>query len=414
MTKIRSLFRCTKTQLSWALYDVASSAFTMILATIIPIYINSIGAEYIGKEQAGSLWGYINSGATLIVAFLSPIMGAMADRRGSKKRYFAVFLLCAIAASTAMSLSSDYTVLIVATFFALVGYAACNVFYDSFLTDVAEDSELDRISSLGFGLGYIGSCIPFIASILLVGLKPFNISSVEAVKISIILNTIWWIIFSIPLLVNVKQRIATRVGGGVLDALRSNIGTFRELISDRQMFMFLIAYFLYIDAVDTIITMSTTFGNIVGIPESQMLLALLVMQVVAFPAVIIFAKMSEKYSCRSVLLCCIVVYIGITLYAVTLENTVQFWVLAIAIALVQGTVQALSRSMFGKLIKNKEKSNEYYGFYNIFGRYAAVIGPVLVGIFTSIYGKMQYGIFSVTILFALGFVVLFRVRENIA
>lgn len=396
--------KMNKTERSWAVYDCGCSAFSMLLTAIIPIYIKAIGGG-IGFSDADTTahWGMIQSVSTLAVALLAPVLGAMADFKGRKKVFFNVFLFAAVLSLFAMSFADNYYVLLIINFIAYVGYAGSNTFYDAFLTDVTTDGRMDYVSSVGFGLGYIASCVPFLISILLVLTEPFGLTGTLPVKASFVINAVWWLLWTLPMLRNVRQRYGVDQTSDhwIRDSFSMMLQTGKRIWKNRNMRLFLLAYFFYIDGVDTIITMSTSFGTDVGIDSNQMIVALLVTQIVAFPSVIVCAKIAQRMSSHTVIMFSLVLYIGICIFGFFLEQAWQFWVLAVAVAIVQGTIQALSRSYFGRLIPEKEHSNEYFGFYNILGRYAAVIGPMMMAVFTMLTGESRWGVLSIAALFVI-------------
>lgn len=399
----------TKEEISWSLYDVANSAFIMMLTAMIPPYVATIGQEMFGLSGAdtSSDWAFVQSGATLIVALLSPILGVLADRKGKKKIFFTSFFVFALVMFFSMCFIDNYYFLLAVNLLAGIGYAGSNIFYDAFLIDVTDDERMDFISSLGYAMGYVGSCIPFIVSILLYLFTPFGLNAMTAVKVGMFINAVWWLVFTLPMLKNVTQKYHAegRDGNVLLSSLKKIWGTIKKLAHNKVIGLFLLSYFFYIDGVDTIIKLSTTYGQSVGLETNGMIVALLVTQLVAFPAVLVFAQIAKRFSTKKVLLFSIGVYAGICIFGYFLTTAWQFWILAVAVGLVQGTVQALSRSYFGKLIP-KENNNEYFGFYNIFGKYATVIGPVLMGIFTKITGNSRYGVLSIILLFIAGFITL--------
>ena len=277
---------------------------------------------------------------------------------------------------------------------------------------MTEDEKMDFISSLGFSLGYIGSCIPFIMSIFLIIAKPFGMSGTLPVKISLGITAIWWLIFTLPTILIVKQKygIDKKPEKLLRESFNNVAKTMKLILKDKKIALFLLAYFFYIDGVDTIIKMATSFGADVGIDQSQMILALLVTQIVAFPAVLINAKLVGRFSAKNILLFCITTYIGICVFGFFLQSAWQFWVLAIVVAIVQGTIQALSRSYFAKLVP-KDTNNEYFGFYNILGKYASILGPLLIAASAIVTGSSRYGVLSIAILFVAGFITLRKVPE---
>lgn len=398
--------KLTKAEISWSLYDVASSAYTLMLTAMIPPFVASIG-NMTGLTGADTTahWSFVQSGATLTVALLAPILGAMADHKGKKKLFFLSFFTMAVVMFLAMAFVDNYYLLLAINVVAGIGYAGSNIFYDAFLIDVTDDERMDYISSFGYALGYIGSCVPFIASILLYTFTPFGMSALTAVKIGIFINAVWWIVFTIPFFKYVKQRFSVENNEGklVTSSFKRVFKTAKLISKNKAIGLFLLSYFFYIDGVDTIIKLSTSYGQALGLNTTSMIIALLVTQVVAFPAVLIFAKIAKRFSPKKVILFSIGMYIAITIFGFFLSHEWQFWTLAIAIGMVQGTIQALSRSYFGKLIP-KENNNEYFGFYNIFGKYATVIGPLLMGFFTMLTKNPRYGVLSIVLLFVAGFI----------
>ncbi len=346
-------FGFTKSEISWSLYDVGNSAFILLLTAVIPIYVKSVGrmAE-LSDIQTTAHWGFVQSAATFFIALLAPLMGAMADFMGKKKKFFSFFVGISLLSVISMAITDNYYVLLAVNLFAAIGYAGANNFYDAFLIDVSSNERMDLVSSFGFAIGYIGSCIPFVLSIFLILVKPFGLTGTMPVKISLGITAVWWLLFTLPLLKNVKQKygILEKPENLVAQSFKNSVATFRKIIKDKRIALFLLAYFFYIDGVDTIIKMSTTFGSDVGIEEGQMILALLVTQIIAFPAVLVSTKFVKHFSAKGVLMFSIAVYTGICIFGFVLSATWQFWVLAVCVAIVQGTIQALSRSYFGKLI----------------------------------------------------------------
>lgn len=409
------MLRVSKKEKSWILYDWANSAYTMtMLATILPIYFTAMVEEVgLSKEMATSYWGYTNAIASLVVAVLSPFMGGLADYMGVKKKFFTVFTLLGIIFSGMMAFIpyGQWQLLIVTYIISLIGYSLSNVFYDSFLTDITSEDRMDMISSLGYGFGYIGSTIPFIVcmGIIMAAQKSIiPISSITASKISFFITTMWWLTFTLPMYKNVEQ-----VHGKPYekfkpqDSMRKLKESFLRVRKNRKAFLFLCAYFFYIDGVDTIIRMAASFGTAVGIGSSTLLVILLVTQFVAFPFAIIYGKLTQIFKGKAMLIAGIGIYIVICIFAFFLKSAREFWILSILVGSSQGGIQALSRSYFAKMIP-KENSNEYFGFYNIFGKFAAIMGPFLVGIVTQITGDVRNGVLSLILIFIVGVVLLLK------
>lgn len=405
--------KLTKEEWYWSLYDIGNSAYILMLTAIIPPYIATIGQELIGLTAAktSSQWAFTQSIATMIIALLSPVLGVMADKKGKKKLLFTIFLTMGIAMFFVMVFIDNYYILLIINILSGIGYAGANVFYDAFLVDVTDDERMDYVSSMGYALGYIGSCIPFIISILLYSFTPFGLSVINAIKVGIFINSVWWVVFTLPMLKKVKQKYYSNDNqNSIVSACKKLWHTIKLISKNRSIGIFLLAYFFYIDGVDTIIKLSTTYGQSVGLDTTAMILALLVTQIVAFPAVLLFAKIANRFSTKKVLLFCVAVYMFICIFGFFLNTEWQFWILAVAVGLVQGTIQALSRSYYGRIIP-KENNNEYFGFYNIFGKYATIIGPLLMGVFTTITGNSRYGVLSILILFIAGFLLLLKIPD---
>lgn len=422
----------TKQEKSWILYDWANSVYaTNIMAAIFPIYFTSMAG---GDNTVGMRWwGYGTSIATLIVAVLAPILGAVGDYKGMKKKLFSFFLVLGVSTTLVMAIFDQWQMLLVGYVLSYIGYAGANLFYDSFLTDVTTRDRMDRVSSWGYAMGYIGgSTIPFIVSILI--LLIMGMSNPVAVKISVVLTTVWWAIFSIPILKNVHQKYYVETPPAKLVRTTfSHVGaTLRNIFHNKGLFLFVLAYFCYIDGVGTVIHMSTTYGTTVGLDSTGMILALLVTQIVAVPCSIYFGKLSKKYGAIRMiglailmyfLICLVGFYMGFSVeMAKSLTQAEQaaalhraqilFWCMAFLVGTVQGGIQALSRSYFGALIP-PSKSNEYFGFFDIFGKFATVVGPLLVAGVTDMTGRADLGILSLLILFAIGFVLLLASRKHI-
>jgi UMF1 family MFS transporter len=285
-----------------------------------------------------------------------------------------------------------------------IGFSGSNLFYDSMLVDVTTEDRMDWISTNGFAYGYIGSTIPFIISIALI-MKPQILgfdSAIIPTKLSFIITALWWFIFSIPLLKNVQQvNYLEPCRKPVKESFLRLIKTFKEIKQYKNIFLFLIAFFFYIDGVHTIISMATIFGKDINLSNTTLMVVLLVIQFVAFPFAIIYGKLAQKFSAKIMLFVGIIVYTFVTIYAYFIKSELEFWILGLLVATSQGGIQALSRSLFGKIIP-KEKSAEFFGFYNIFGKFAAIFGPLLYGMASQITGNPRFGVLSLIILFIIG------------
>lgn len=393
--------RLTRTEISWILYDVANSAFIMLVSTTIPIYFATLVEEAgMDTTTASGLWGLVTAAAVLILAVLSPILGAVADYRGMKKRLFIGFLIMGLAGAVSLALAPDWLWFLFIFVAARLGYSACNVFYDSMLTDVTTDERMDMVSSHGYAWGYIGSCVPFIIGIVVLFVTGM---SATGFQISFLITAAWWLLMSIPLLKNVHQ--AHYLPGRPENAgkiFRQVGATFQKIRKNKRLLCYILGYFCYIDGVYTIISMATAYGNELGIDTVQMILALLLTQFVAFPCAILSGILAKKHGPLKLIKVFILAYIAICLFGYQLDKVWEFWVLAVAVGTCQGGIQALSRSYYGKLIP-KEESNEYFGFFDIFGKFADFMGPLIISFCALVLGSSTYGILALVVLFVAGY-----------
>lgn len=407
------MLKVSKKERSWILYDWANSAYSMtVTSAILPIYFTSmVTAAGLTEEMATSYWGYTNSLASIVVALLSPALGSLADHMGMKKKLFTIFSFMGIFFTGALAVIpfGQWVPLMITYILTVMGFSLGNVFYDSFLTDVTSEERMDNISSMGFAFGYIGSTIPFIICMAIVvaaqqGIIP--ISVVTASKISFVLTAIWWFVFTLPMLKNVEQvHGVTGEKYRVADAFKNLKNSFLKIKQNKRAFWFLIAYFFYIDGVDTIIKMAASFGTALGLSSTVLLLVLLFTQFVAFPFAILYGRLAEKYGAKKMIYVGVFIYTIIVIYAYFIKSSFDFWLLAFMVGTSQGGIQAISRSYFAKLVP-KENSNEYFGFYNIFGKFAAIMGPFLVGLITQITGDVKNGVLSLIVLFVMGLIFL--------
>ena len=523
--------RFTRIEKSWIIYDWGNSVYaTIIMAAVFPIYFTNVMAESGGGGDIW--WGTATSIATLVLAVLAPILGAIADFRGMKKKLFSAFLVLGLVFTTLMALTDNWQLMLVGYVFSYIGFAGSLLFYDSFLTDVTTADRMDRVSAWGYAMGYLGgSTIPFVISIALILFgESIGISGTLAVKLSCLLCVLWWALFSIPILRNVHQTHYEDKPAGALV-----VGTFRnirrtlvDIVKNKAIFVFMIAYFFYIDGVNTVIHMATAYGSSLGLGTTGMILALLVTQIVAVPFSIGFSKLSAKIGSIKMISIAIVVYFVICtvgfymgfslepsqkvytdgfnsvvnqaadsaelkildstgrdkfllsideilkksdeklagsdrteLFAANIaaavseaekewpdsaqrtavQNTLTligskgevylndvgryadyadalkraamlFWGMAVLVGTCQGGIQALSRSFFGKLIP-PSRSNEFYGFFDIFGKFAAVMGPALYALVASATGRSSFGILSLMLLFAIGLLTIVLGRKHL-
>lgn len=405
-------FKLTKVEKDWILYDVGNSAFTLLITTILPIYFNYLASEGgISSVQYLAYWGYAASITTLIVAVLGPILGTLADTKDYKKPIFSVFLIIGLVACVALGAAKNWMIFLVIFIIAKVGYSSSLIFYDSMLGDVTEEDRMDNVSSLGYAWGYIGSCVPFVLCLVLVlGNEAIGISMETAMAFSFIIIAAWWLLFTLPMLKSYKQtHYVERKPNAFQESFRRLGRTFKNIRKEKKAFMFLIAFFFYIDGVYTIIDMATTYGTALGLGSTGLLLALLVTQIVAFPCAIIFGRLAQKYDGATLITVCIVAYIGIVVYAIFLSTQIQFWILAVCVGMFQGGVQALSRSYFAKIIPG-EQSGEFFGLLDICGKGASFVGTTIVGAVSQITGSVNMGVGTIAIMFVIG---LFFFRKTV-
>ena len=407
---LRSL---SKRERSWVLYDVGNSAYVMLAATLIPIYFSAIAEP---GSSAVVAWGYATTVASLALALLMPFLGSLADLKGNKKKFLAGTIGTGAVSLAVMGVPGNAMVFLAIYVFSSVMLNASLVFYDAFLVDATEQDRYDEVSSQGYALGYIGSCIPFIVCLVIVLFgSSFGIGQLDGIRISFVITAAWWLVFSVPVLRDVHQtHFKAREEHLFRHTLKGLAGTCKKIARDKRLLMFMLAFFFYIDGVHTIITMSTSYGTDLGIDSTQLVLALLVTQFVAFPSAIAYGRLAGRFGTKRMLLIAVFAYFCITLFAAFfLRSAVEFWVLAVCVGLFQGGIQALSRSEFGKLIP-KENANEYYGFFDIFGKYATIMGTLLVSVFTQLTGSSSYGVLSVAVLFIVGFILLWKMPEEAA
>lgn len=399
-------FKLTSLEKKWVLYDVGNSAFTMMVSTIFPIYFNFLaGNAGISDVDYLAYWGYATSICTLLVAILGPTLGAVADTKNFKKTIFCIAMGVGVFGCILLGFLSSWIWFLGVFILAKTGYSASLVFYDAMLTDVTELDRMDTVSSHGYAWGYIGSCIPFVACLgIVLGGGSLGMDMQTSMILAFIITALWWLSSSVPLLRSYRQRYFSEAGGHVVRNSFKRLGrTFAELVKQKHIFVFLLAFFFYIDGVYTVIDMATAYGQALGLDSTGLLLALLVTQIVAFPSVLIFSRIIKNISPEKIITVCIAAYFCIAVYAYWLDSQIDFWILAVLVGMFQGTIQALSRSYFAKIIP-AEKSGEYFGIYDICGKGASVLGTALVSFLSQVTGSINIGVSALSVMFLIGLV----------
>lgn len=394
----------------WILYDVGNSAFVLLVATIIPIYFNYLaGKAGLSDVDYLAYWGYAASICTVIVAILGPILGTIADTKGYKKPIFMISILIGTIVCSLLGLMVQWMAFLIVFLIAKVGFSASLIFYDSMLSDITDEERMDYVSSQGYAWGYIGSCVPFVLCLVIVlGSDPLGIRMETAMGIAFVLVAVWWLLMSLPLLKNYEQKYYVEKKPHAIAQSFKRLGeTFKNMKEEKQVFMFLLAFFFYIDGVYTIIDMATAYGSALGLDSTGLLLALLVTQIVAFPCAIIFGNLSYRIRTEKLIIVCIFAYLGIAIFAVFLKTQLQFWILAILVGMFQGGIQALSRSYFTKIIP-EEHSGEYFGLMDICGKGASFVGTTIVSIVSQLTRNISMGVGMIAILFCIGIVIFLK------
>ncbi|MHC4463264.1 MAG: MFS transporter [Planctomycetota bacterium] len=404
---------------SWAFYDWANSAFaTTVIAGFFPVFFKQYWSAGADVTVSTFRLGTANSLASLIIVALAPVLGAIADKWGARKKFLLFFAAMGVVMTGALYFVTEgnWGIAVLIYVLGMIGFSGGNIFYDSLLLDVSSPRKVDFVSAFGFAFGYLGGGLLFAFNVFIT-LRPeiFGLAGQdEAIRLSFISVAIWWAVFSIPIFLFVKEsRTADQTTGlhAIIGGFRQLRITFTEIRRLRVVFLFLLGYWLYIDGVDTIVRMAVDYGLSLGFDSNRLIVALLITQFVGFPSAIAFGKIGEKLGPKTGIFIGIGVYIAVTIYAFFMTHAVEFYALAVAIGLVQGGVQSLSRSFYTRIIP-PNKSAEFFGFYNMLGKFAAVIGPVLMGWVGVVFGDPRIGILSIIVLFVSGAVLLFFVNEQ--
>ena len=398
----------TPIEKKWIMYDVGNSAFTLLCSVFIPIIVQGLCAELkMSDSEYQAFWSMVTAIITLAVAVISPVAGTFADSDGMKKPLFFGSALIGIIGCALLGMPLPLAGFVAVFIITKMSYNISLVFYDSMLTDVTDMERVDKVSSHGYAWGYIGSCIPFIASIGLYALTLFDLFDETAAFIIVfILNAVWWLAFTLPLTKHFKQKhFIKRQPHAVRTSFKRLTGVFKDNIPNKLgILLFLIAFFLYIDGVYTVIDLATTYGLAIGLDKLQLVLALLLTQIIAFPCAIISGMLAKKYDNGKLIIAFITGYLAIALFAIWLSEAWQFWLLAVCVGLLQGGVQALSRSYFAKLIP-VDKSGEFFGIMDIFGKGASFFGTLLVSVVTYATGSTNMGVIPISCIIGIGLVV---------
>ena len=403
---------------SWSMYDWANSAFaTTIMAAVLPIYYSAIAEPALTPNQATAYWGYTNSIALLLVALLSPILGAVADFRGAKKRYLTYFALIGISATALMYFltSGDWLFASVLFIIGNIGFAGANVFYDSLLPHIAQKGDIDQVSTRGYAMGYLGGGLLLAVNLAMIMLSPDHLTALMT-RISLASVAVWWLLFAIPLWKNVPEP-PRQIYEGELDSNPFTAGfkrlavTFKEIKKFKELFKFLVAFWLFNDGIGTIIKMATIYGKEIGIGQTDLIGALLMVQFVGIPFSFAFGWLAKRIGTKRSIYISLSVYFLISIGGYFMESAIHFWILGFAVALVQGGSQALSRSLYGRMVP-KAQSAEFFSFFSVSGKLAGMFGPLVFGLVSQVMGNSRLGIVSLVIFFIAGGLLLTRVDEE--
>ena len=404
---------------SWAMYDWANSAFaTTVMAGFFPVFFREYWSQGVESTVSTFRLGAANSLASIIVVAFAPVLGAIGDCGGTRKKFLLFFAAMGVVMTGSLHLVAQGHWLVALLLYGLgvLGFSGGNIFYDSLIVNVAGERDIDLVSALGYSLGYLGGGLLFALNVAMtLAPRTFGLENdTEAMRISFLSVAIWWAVFSVPILLLVKEpKVERRAAGwgAVTAGLRQLRATFQQVRNLRVVFLFLIAYWLYIDGVDTFVRMAVDYGMSLGLRRNSLIVALLITQFVSFPAAIAFGKLGQKLGAKTGILIGMVVYVAVTVWGSLMRTEAEFYALAVAVGLVQGGVQSLSRSLYARIIP-QNKAAQFFGFYNMLGKFAAVIGPVLMGWVGLATGNPRYSILAVALLFVAGGVILYFVDEE--
>jgi len=409
---------------SWILYDIANSAQTLTTKTVLfPLLI-----AFIAPGDEGSIWtGWANTIYALIIAVMSPVLGTMADYKGYKMKFFKIFLSIGIIGGILLALPIfDYKACIILYAIAMIGYTSANIFYDAFLNDVTSEERIHKVSSAGYAYGYIGSALPFIlfiipfALVTLFGneagdlvIGSFTLTYRVAIMISMLAAVFWWAYHSRHMLRNVHQKHYHEPEEHFIRKSFERLGTtFKNISKHKNIFIFCIAYFFYIDSVNTVISMAVALATDMGVSDVASLALVIVINILACPGAIVFGKLTEKFGSKKMIYSAIIGYFMIVIVGTQIPKNVNLiWLLGFLVACFQGGIQAVSRSFYSLLIPNKEDTNEYFGFFEIFAKFSAILGPSIIAIVVTITRKPELGILGLVPSLLVGATLLAFVKE---
>jgi len=404
---------------AWTMYDWGNSAFaTTIMAAVLPVYYASVAASNLPSNIATAYWGYTSSISALIAAIISPILGAIADFRGSKKKFLTAFMIFGVTGTALLYLVQSGDWLLASLFFVFgnIGFAGSLVYYDALLPHVATQDEIDNVSSRGYAMGYIGGGLLLAINLVMIMVLPGLIPGLDTTlmtRLSFVTVAIWWACFTLPLLIHVKEP-PRRIEAGeesehpITVSFRRLIKTFKEIRKYRELSLAMLAFWVYANGIGTIIVMATAYGTELGFSQTTLIGTLLMVQFVAAPFAFLFGWLSKKIGTKNSIYISLAIYTAIAVAGYFLYHEWQFWVLGFAVATVQGGSQALSRSLIGKLIP-KSKSAEFFGFFSVFEKFASILGPAIFGVVSTIMGESRLSIASLVLFFIVGIIILTKV-----
>lgn len=404
----------SKEVISWAFYDWANSAFaTTVIAGFFPIFFKSFWANSLSDSESTALLGLANSLSGFFILIFAPFLGALADIT-FRKKYMLVFFMLIGAGSTASFFfiyEGYWMIAVIAYILASIGFSGGNIFYDSLIIDVSNDQSRNQVSAFGYAMGYLGGGILFVVNVLMY-LQPniFGLASeIDAVLFSFLSVAIWWSIFTLPLIKFVKERKGEITSLSLASTVKNSffrvINTFKEIRQYKNLFYFLVAYWLYMDGIDTVVRMALAFGSDIGLASSELIVALIITQFIGFPSTIFFGLLAERFGLKILLYIGIGIYILICFGGLVISTIFGFYLLAGVIGLVQGGVQSVSRAVFSKMVPDG-KDSEFFGFYNLVGKSAVIFGPMMMGLVSYLFSDPRAGIISLLILFIPGLLVL--------